>query len=131
MSDKNKAGVKHDKGKLKPRLVMQDMALALQAVAAVATYGAHKYTEGGWLDVPDGRDRYTDALYRHLLANSTDSIHDHESGLLHLAHAAWNALAVLELELRSGADLTRPHGTAIDLRTGETKEGERHAVNNR
>lgn len=119
MSRKNKTGVKHDKDKLKPRLVMQDMARALQAVSAVATYGAHKYTEGGWLDVPDGRDRYTDALYRHLMTNSTDNIYDHESGLLHLAHAAWNALAILELELREGASVTRVFTSTFDEDLGE------------
>lgn len=118
MSRKNKAGVKHDKDKLKPRLVMQDMARALQAVAAVATYGAHKYTEGGWLDVPDGRDRYTDALYRHLLADNI-GVYDHESGLLHLAHAAWNALAILELELRDGASVTRVFTSTFDEDSGE------------
>lgn len=119
MSRKNKVGVKHDKDKLKPRLVMQDMALALQAVSAVATFGANKYTEGGWLTVPHAQDRYMDALYRHLLADSTDSIHDRESGLLHLAHAAWNALAVLELELREGTCLMRGCNSTFDGASGE------------
>ena len=40
---------------------------------------------------------YTDALYRHLLAESPD---DPDTGLLHAAHAAWNALARLELLLK-------------------------------
>lgn len=67
---------------------------------AVGTFGAEKYTKGGWLDVPDGVERYTDALYRHLLAEGRGELVDHESGLLHAAHSAWNALARLDLMLR-------------------------------
>lgn len=50
--------------------------------------------------VPNGIDRYTDALYRHLFAHAKGELVDGQSGELHLAHACWNALAVLELALR-------------------------------
>jgi hypothetical protein len=63
----------------------------------VGTFGADKYTLHGWLAVENGEERYMDALFRHLLA---DEETDAESDLPHLAHAAWNALAVLELHLR-------------------------------
>jgi hypothetical protein len=36
---------------------------------------------------------------RHLLAQAAGEINDPESGLPHAAHAAWNALAVLELSI--------------------------------
>ena len=65
----------------------------------VATYGAGKYTDHGWRTVPNGRARYTDAMYRHLLAEASGHVQDDESGLQHAAHAAWNALARLELML--------------------------------
>lgn len=45
--------------------------------------------------------RYLDALVRHLLAMVVDPDGlDPETGLPHLAHVAWNALAVLELQAR-------------------------------
>jgi len=72
---------------------------ALIAVAKVGTYGAKKYTRDGWLKVPDGSNRYTAALARHLFAENSERI-DSESGLLHSSHVAWNALARLQLKLR-------------------------------
>lgn len=90
-------GAKLDAGKLRVGLMFADFACALEAVAAVTTFGAQKYTASGWRIVPDGVARYTDALHRHLLAHHAGEITDAESGLPHLAHAAWNALAVLEL----------------------------------
>jgi hypothetical protein len=93
-------GAKDDGGKVKPRLVVDGFSRALLDVARVATYGAQKYTEDGWRSVPDGVDRYRDAMYRHLLAEAADGPLDPESGLLHAAHAAWNALARLELLLQ-------------------------------
>ena len=72
---------------------------ALMAVAGVTTFGAEKYAPDGWQHVPNGAERYADALERHLLLGSTERL-DPESGLHHKAHAAWNALAVLELALR-------------------------------
>ena len=69
---------------------------ALLEVAKVSTYGAHKYTPNGWKSVPDGVQRYSDAMLRHLLAESISPTDD-ESGLLHAAQVAWNALARLEL----------------------------------
>lgn len=74
-----------------------DIPRALMAVAGVFTYGAKKYTRGGWAAVPNGIERYTDAMMRHLLA--TDEV-DEESGLLHAAQRAWNDLVALELLLR-------------------------------
>lgn len=96
-------GAKLDADKLQAGLLL-DFSHALEAVAAVATFGAKKYSPGGWLKVPDGQRRYTDALMRHLLtdAHGGGNTHDEESGLLHAAHAAWNALATLELALRRG-----------------------------
>ena len=85
-------GHKADANKVRPRLVMEGFPLALTAVAEVATFGANKYCEGGWAHVPNGIHRYSDALYRHLLKAATGELRDPESGLLHHAHAAWNAL---------------------------------------
>lgn len=97
-------GKKHDTGKPMAGLMMQDFAKALAAVADVTTYGARKYTPSGWVNVPDANRRYTDALYRHLLAYAAGETHDAESGLPHIAHAAWNVLALLEMETRGWHD---------------------------
>lgn len=95
-SDLHTPGAKDDKQKIQADLLL-DFRRALTAVAEVSTFGAQKYTRGGWLTVPDGQCRYTAALIRHLLAADDK---DKESGLRHAAHTAWNALAVLELKLR-------------------------------
>ncbi len=93
--------VKHDNGKTRPSLVLLSMSRALQSVSEVATFGADKYTDDGWREVPDGVRRYTDAMLRHLLAEASGEVNDPESGLPHAAHIAWNALARLDLELRA------------------------------
>jgi len=74
---------------------------ALVEVGKVGTYGAQKYTDNGWLDVPEGKARYTDALLRHIFAEASGEECDSDTGLSHLAHACWNMLAVLELHMRS------------------------------
>ena len=89
-------GAKLDAGKLKAG-VLADFSLALKAVAEIGTFGANKYSRGGWQHVENGRERYTDAMWRHLLAGGGT---DDQSNLLHEAHFAWNVLARLELLLR-------------------------------
>ena len=89
-------GAKLDGGKVIAELLL-DFSHALLAVAEVATFGAKKYSRGGWQHVENGETRYTGALLRHLL--NRDEI-DADSGLLHDAQVAWNALARLELKLR-------------------------------
>lgn len=96
-------GAKLDAGKARLGLVLGGFSNALFAVGAIGTFGAQKYTDNGWLSVPDGEKRYTDAMLRHVLADLGGQPNDPESGLLHAAHAAWNALARLELAIRSDA----------------------------
>lgn len=73
---------------------------ALEQVAAVSAFGATKYAWKGWEGVAEGFERYSDAMVRHLTATGKGETEDRDSGLLHEAHAAWNALARLELKLR-------------------------------
>lgn len=100
--DPHTPGAKLDAGKNRLGLVLGDFALALEQVGRVGTYGASKYTAHGWLTVPNGTDRYTDAMYRHLLREASGETVDFDTGLHHAAHAAWNALARLELVIRAG-----------------------------
>lgn len=89
-------GAKLDAGKPRMGLVFTGFHRALTEVAKVGTMGAKKYTDHGWMTVPNGIARYEDALLRHFM---TDEMYDEESGLMHYAHMAWNALAILELAL--------------------------------
>lgn len=97
----NDPGAKLDAGKTRLWLVLGGFANALEEVGKVGTFGARKYSDDGWKQVPDGVSRYSDALMRHLLAEAAGEDADPDSGLLHAAHAAWNALARLELTLRN------------------------------
>lgn len=97
--DQHTPGAKLDLGKPRAGLVLGDFSQALTEVIKVGTFGADKYTDHGWLDVPDGEERYTDAMLRHYLYEESGEVLDPDSGLLHAAHAAWNALARLELHI--------------------------------
>ena len=91
-------GAKLDKGKVQAGLLI-DFALALSQVALVADFGAAKYSKGGWQEVPNGKDRYYNAFWRHLLAARHEAF-DPNSELPHLSHALWNLMAVVELDHR-------------------------------
>ncbi len=90
--------VKYDQGKSPTfRGAIGYFPQAIIGVASVSAFGATKYAWKGWRHVPDGVDRYTDALVRHLIAEAKGEIYDAESGLPHSYHVAWNALARAEL----------------------------------
>lgn len=92
-------GAKLDAGKIQMGLVMNGFPRALMAVGEVATFGAKKYSPNGWMKVENGVTRYTDAMYRHALTEPMEAV-DPQTGLLHAAHVAWNALARLELMIQ-------------------------------
>ena len=93
-------GRKDDAGKV-PAGTLLDFAHALDLVATVSGFGIRKYSRGNWRLVKNGPERYMDAAFRHLLAHGKGESRDEESGLPHLAHAAWCLLAVMELEARN------------------------------
>lgn len=97
--DAHSKGAKLDDGKIMMSLLL-DMSEALKAVAEVGTFGAKKYTRGGWLEVPNGYNRYTDAMMRHLMAEGEYDDGEGGIGTLHDAQVAWNALARLTLKLK-------------------------------
>lgn len=98
--DAHTPGAKLDAGKVRPALVLGGFARALLEVSKVGTYGAAKYTENGWQEVPNGIGRYDDAGMRHWLQEHAGQQCDPDTELTHAAHAAWNALARLDLMLR-------------------------------
>ena len=90
-------GRKYDADKLRWDLL--DLGL-VEEVVKILTFGAKKYTRDGWLEVPNGEERYRSAGLRHWLYESSGEVIDTDSQLYHKAHKAWNALAELELFLR-------------------------------
>lgn len=95
-------GAKMDAGKAPiVQGVLQYFPRALKAVAMVSLAGATKYAWKGWESVPDGINRYENALGRHVLAEAIEGPTDKDTQCLHKAQIAWNALAALELYLRA------------------------------
>jgi len=99
--DLKEPGTKGDLGKSPVfRGLLDYFPRAVEAVAEVSAIGARKYSWKGWESVPDGLNRYTDALARHLTGLSIEGDFDKDTGALHRAQIAWNAMAALEIYLR-------------------------------
>lgn len=120
-------GSKLDAGKNRMSLVLGAFAEALEQVSLVGTFGANKYTDNGWLEVPNGEERYTDALFRHWAKESKGEVFDDDSDLLHAAHLAWNSLARLTLMIKrmkqEGESIERTSPNTLEFRwksCGET-----------
>lgn len=71
----------------------------VENIVKVYTFGSRKYGDNTWQNLPDGENRYFSALMRHLVAHRKGELRDPESGLLHMAHACWNAIALLHFAL--------------------------------
>lgn len=93
-------GLKYDNGKNRMGLMCENFSRALWEVAKVSTFGANKYGANNWQNLSNPKERYMDALCRHLFQHLQGDKVDNESGLLHLSHCAWNILALLEFELK-------------------------------
>lgn len=107
-------GAKLDTGKNRLGLVLGAFAPALKQVGEVGTFGANKYTDNGWLAVSNAIERYEDAMLRHWFEYKAGEVLDQDSGLPHLAHMAWNALAILTLTLSKGPAKDENHNAAPD-----------------
>lgn len=99
----NTTGKKYDTGKPMVGTLCRVFPNALMEIGKCIEFGTHKYPDpNNWKKVDGARDRYLDSLMRHLLKHYNGKMFDEETNLPHLAHAAWNALAILELEIMSG-----------------------------
>ncbi len=92
-------GAKLDAGKLRPFLVYKGFIHALQELWNNGSKGAVKYTPEGWKTVPNAKERYMDAAFRHMDKHTLGELRDDETNTHHLVAAAWSLLAVAELEL--------------------------------
>jgi hypothetical protein len=89
-------GVKYDNDK--PQWSLLPFK-ALKEVVDVLTYGAKKYAPDNWKKVPNARQRYIDAGFRHLTAYASGEKLDSETGKSHLAHAICCLLYLLAFEI--------------------------------
>lgn len=100
--DEPQVGVKFDQDKPMLSILTKGCPRALMAVGQALTYGAKKYGESpdklNFLDVPNGFNRYSDAMIRHHLQESLEDLD--ESGLEPIVLTTVNALFRLEIYLR-------------------------------
>lgn len=90
--NKLKEGIKYDENKERYDLIPP---YSLNEIAKVFTYGSKKYADRNWeLGMKWGR--IFGAVMRHTWAFWRGEELDKESGLPHLAHAAWGLLILLE-----------------------------------
>ena len=85
-------GIKYDNGKLRWDLLPLHL---IEKVVDIYTFGAQKYAPNTWQNLKDGYQRYKAAMLRHLVEHEKGYRIDNESGREHLAHVAWNAIALL------------------------------------
>lgn len=76
----------------------------LEEVVKVYTAGAQKYGANQWQNLDNGYQRYKAALLRHLVEFEKGNPVDTDTGCLHLAQVAWNALAMLYFSLKGEQD---------------------------
>lgn len=98
-------GKKYDSGKSMVGTLCRVFPRALLAIGLCIEAGTHKYPDpNNWKKVEDRFNRYMDSEVRHLLKHNMGVEIDSESKILHLAHSAWNALAILETFLEENKD---------------------------
>ena len=83
--------------------------VALLELAKVSGHGARKYSAFNFLKGYDWALSFN-AMQRHALAFWSGEEHDPESGLPHMAHAAWHALALTSFLIRDIGTDTRFKG---------------------
>ena len=84
--DAKQPGAKLDAGKAPVfQGVLNYFPRAIKAVAMVSQAGSNKYSWGGWRPVPDGVNRYSDAMGRHILAEAIEGPIDKDTGCYHAA----------------------------------------------
>lgn len=94
-------GKKYDSNKSMVGTLCNVFPNALLAIGNCIEFGTHKYPDpANWQKVEGAFTRYQNSIMRHYLKFLAGQERDSETNLLHLAHMAWNTLAVLELYLR-------------------------------
>ena len=92
-------GIKYDTEKLRMAEMITDFAPELEELCKIWTFGVNKYGKGNWKLLKNGKERFSNALIRHLIEESKD-LYDKETKLIHAAHIAFNAIARLHYVIK-------------------------------
>ena len=71
----------------------------LEEIGKVYTAGAKKYGPNKWQHLKNGYERYKGAMLRHLTEVEKGNDIDTDTGCLHAAQVAWNAIAMLHCKM--------------------------------
>ena len=95
--DGNKpVGMKNDRKDDKPMWELLPL-LTIEEIVKVYTAGAKKYAPNNWMHLENGYERYKAALFRHICEFERGNWLDADTGCIHLAQVAWNAIAMLHI----------------------------------
>ena len=108
MSNESK---KYDEGKLRWDLLPLK---EIEDIVKIYTFGAEKYGDNTWQNLKGGYNRYKAAMFRHLMEFEKGNVYDDESGMNHLAHMCWNAIAMLHLSKLSIKEKFESHPSEIE-----------------
>lgn len=89
--EKSKVGLRFDGGKIRHDLLEP---FAINELAKVFTAGANKYSDNNWMKGMPW-SKMIGCMKRHINAFERGEDFDPETGLYHLAHAAWNAMGLI------------------------------------
>jgi len=105
-------------GKMRHDLIA---AWPLEQLAGVYTYGAQKYDDDNWRKGLKWKKDTFACILRHVWKWFRGERFDNESGLHHLAHAAWNCFALMEYE-RNGIGIDDRNPYDLDLMNDNERE---------
>lgn len=91
-------GIKFDAGKVSYVHLLKDLPRASESVTKVLMYGAKKYGRENYHKVE--KERYEDAMLRHLMSTFTGEHFDPETDEPHLSHLVCSALFLIERILK-------------------------------
>lgn len=85
-------GMRFNAGKPQLSYIMS-CDVAMTGLTRVMEFGAEKYARNNWKKGLDPTE-VTDSLLRHLMAYTNGEVRDQESGLPHIDHVLFNAMAL-------------------------------------
>lgn len=92
-----KESIKYDIGKLRWDLLPIE---PIEEAIRIYMFGAKKYGENRWQELPEAKERYYNALMRHQAERQKGNLIDPESGHLHSSHMLWNCIALVHFDLQ-------------------------------
>lgn len=100
---KAKKADRDNKGKRKLSYLLQ-FPHAMDSLVYVCEQGENKYGRNNWKNGGRKYTEYVDSCLRHLQSAINNQDIDQELGSFHLANAAWNCLALLEMYITNNLE---------------------------